>query len=107
MGYRIHAITLNTASLKALEREYKTVTDWKISTHCSFTLERRGISTATLFNVIDKGLIVEYHTMNETRRVLLKREDICVVLDLDTHDIITIFPSNKTGQQENQLFGGS
>ena len=44
--------------------------------------------------------------MKDTRRAIVKQDDLCVVLDLDDKAIITIFTSNELGQKDNQLFGG-
>ena len=107
MEYKIRASTLNKGSYKALEKEYKAVADWTITAHCNIKLTDRGITNEELFDVVGNGKLVEYHTLHQSRRVLIKDDKWVVVLDLKDHAVITVFTSGAYGQEENQLFGGS
>ena len=106
MQYKIRARTLHHGTYAKLVKEYKAVLCWTITNHCAIKLDEREFAYEDLFRVIDEGEFTEYHTMKDTRRAVVKQDNLCVVLDLDDKAIITVFKSNELGQKDNQLFGG-
>lgn len=68
---------------------------WKDSEHLWFKKERRDITDEEVSDAVEHGEVIEYNELKGTRRVLLKNTNgICVVVDLDTKQIITAFKDN-------------
>jgi len=69
---------------------------WQPSEHFLASLARRHISMAKVRCAIRFGRLVAFSNDTKTRRVLLKDEEtgVCVVLDLDTKEAVTIYANN-------------
>ena len=66
-----------------------------------------------VIELLEKGTLIEYHTMKGTRRVLIRNMDtgISVVADLDTKTVVSLWQNtqddnHKTLKKSLYIFGG-
>ena len=111
MDMRIHVKRLSPKFKRELYREISKVKEWDFTSYSLDKIYKRGIAVENLGEAIVKGKLIEYHTKEGSRRVLLRCKDgTCVVVDLDKQTIITAYknPANFNHPNLNQskyLFG--
>ena len=107
--FRIHRNHMSHALSEQLYKEVHNVSTWEDSDHLWFKKEDRNISSDQIKQVLKEGRVIEYNLENNMRRVLLKDDEgICVVVDLDTHHVITTFTdaqSNGKINPKKYIFG--
>ena len=110
--FRVHRNYMSQSMSTKLLKEIHSHHSWDDSEHLWFKKERRSITDEEVDDAVEHGDVVEYNELKGTRRVLLKNTNgICVVVDLDTKQIITAFKdSGKNSRGFNSakyLFMGS
>jgi len=119
-GIRIHGTNLSYKDTRNLVKEVKAVQRWKFAPHFihrSIEREIENLSSVTIVNrvteLLEKGTLIEYHTMKGTRRVLIRNMDtgISVVADLDTKTVVSLWQNtqddnHKTLNKSLYIFGG-
>ena len=100
--FRIHRNHMSHALSDQLYKEIYNVNTWEDSDHLWFKKEDRNISGDQIKKVLKEGSIIEYNLENDMRRVLLKDDKgVCVVVDLDTHHVITTFTDAQSSGNIN------
>lgn len=90
--FRIHRNHMSKAFSSKLLKEIHNIEPWEDSEHLWFKKEERKITDIEVATAIQNGEVIEYNELKGTRRVLLRDGDnVCVVVDLDTHRVITVF----------------
>lgn len=108
---RILKDNLNIGSRKKLMKEVHSIGHWEVNPYAQTRLSERSIPVQDAVGVCREGELIEYHNEKGTRRVLLRSpEGTCVVVDLDTHNIVTAYTNDPTNnhpnlQRQNYLFG--
>ena len=107
--FRIHKNHMSKALSQQLYNEIHDVVSWEDSDHLWFKKEDRNIDSKQVANVLKEGEIIEYNLEGGDRRVLLKDSSgVCIVVDLDTHHIVTTFSDKDSNGRVNPrkyLFG--
>lgn len=100
---RVHGTILAWRTKRALLREVRSLSI-KPTSYALGRMVKRHVSWDQVLWVQKHGEVVDY-TVTETRRVLLRvqpRGEVCIVIDLDTADLVTVF-RNDAGDQHNTL----
>ena len=109
---KLYKDILNIGTKEKIMKELHSVKGWKIRPYAKQRIKERGISIDKLFDVCREGELVEYHNENGTRRVLVRDEKgTCVIVDLDTRNIITVYENDPDNdhpnlQRDKYLFSG-
>ena len=91
MGKKIHGLSLDHDCVVSLMTEMRK-TEFKITSYFKIRLAERGLSVTNIKNALTHGKLIEYHTLKGTRRLLVRdATGTCVVLDLDTKNVITTY----------------
>ncbi len=64
---------------------------WTATEYSFKRLKLWKVSGDELADVLRMGILIEWHNEAGTRRILLRRRGLCIVLDLDKHVIITAY----------------
>ena len=90
---KIHVDTMALSMKRALYKEIKKVKRWGRSGHFLEALRKRklNISPEQVPDLIKEGKLIEFHTNEGSRRVLIRHMEtgICMTLNLDSHDVLT------------------
>ena len=91
---KILAAQLHSNTVKKFEyRSHSGI--WYYGGYVTERSKARDIGHAELMHAVRHGELIEWHDETGTERVLLRDElGICVVLDLDTRNIITVYRNN-------------
>lgn len=107
---KLYKDILSTGTKEKIMKELHGVKGWEIRPYAKQRIKERAISIDKLFDVCREGELVEYHNDNGTRRVLVRdQKGTCVVVDLDTRNIITVYEDNDDHpnlQRDKYLFSG-
>ena len=102
MDMRIHNKKLASNFKRKLYKEVSTVPKWGFTTYALDKISKRDIPVESLSHTVVKGRLIEYHTKEDTRRVLLRNEDgTCAVVDLDKQTIITAYKNKPNYNHPN------
>ena len=110
MLLKIHASRLSRSNVRNLKQEALDV-KLKFNPYTLRRLEQRDITKAEVLNTVKNGTLIEYHTLKEDRRILLRDVNgVCIVLNLDGGRIITAYRNNiddnhKYINKKSYLFG--
>lgn len=100
MEFRKHYLDF-TSSEKAELYKYLKEDDYKITKHTSIRQKEKIITEKEIHRAIHNGKIIEYH-YKDSNRILVrgntneKGYNICVVLDVNTKEVITAFDNKVT-----------
>lgn len=105
-GLRIHRKQLASSSINGLMKEVKAIEQWRISPH--FEDQSRGRNVAfpkePISDLIKDSTLIEFHTLKDSRRVLLRHEDtgISFIVDLDAKVLVSVW-ANALDDNHNTL----
>ena len=111
MGKKIHSMSLDYDCVVSLMTELRKI-EFKGTSYFKVRLAERGLSVTDIRNALTHGKLVEYHTLKGTRRLLIRdATGTCVVLDLDTKNVITTYfnrsnDNHSTLKTEEYVGGG-
>ena len=99
---KLYKDTINIGTKKKIMKELRGVKGWAIKPYAKQRIKERNISIDKLFEVCREGELIEYHNEKGTRRVLLRDgQGTCVVADLDTKNIVTVFTNDPENQHDH------
>ena len=111
MGKKIHGLSLDYDCSVALMTEMRK-TKFTVTAYFKKRLAERGLAVTDIKNALSHGKLIEYHTLKGTRRLLVRdATGTCVVLDLDTKNVITTYfnrsdDNHSTLRSEEYVSGG-
>ena len=95
---KIHIDNMASSMQRELYREIKAVREWTKDDHFLSAVFFRGLNVShlddyRLYKMICESKIIEFHTLMESRRVLVRHMEtgVCFSLDLDHREIITAY----------------
>ena len=114
-GLRIHRKHLAPSTIKKLMVEVRAIRSWTFSPHFNENVVKRQLSiTEEVVNeIIMSGSLIEFHTLKQSRRVVLRHmpTGTTMVIDLDGKVVVSAWHNdvkdNHTNLDTTQyLFGG-
>ena len=111
MDFKIHVDNLAFSAIRKLKLEVNSVKDKiQFNPYTLYRLEERNISIDDVRETILNGELIEYHYVDDERRILLRnKEGTCVVLDVSRGRVITVYKNDpddnhKDLNRSNYLF---
>jgi len=105
MKKKIHSLSLDPGCVSSLMTEMRK-TKFKVTAYFKTRLAERGLSVTDISKALSNGKLIEYHTLKGTRRLLVRdATGTCVVLDLDTKNVITTY-FNRSDDNHSTLRSG-
>ena len=105
MGKKIHGLSLDYDCSVALMTEMRK-TKFTVTSYFKKRLSERGLAVTDIKNALSHGKLIEYHTLKGTRRLLVRDSTgTCVVLDLDSKNVITTY-FNRADDHHSTLRSG-
>ena len=109
---KVLASNLALSTQRVLLKKMYAVQRWSFTAHLTERLSTRGYTWADVENVIDNGVLVEWHDENATDRIVVEVKQpkvrVSLVLDLTTETIITLYVrGNDNLGRNNKPYLGS
>jgi len=102
MKKKFHSLSLDPGCVTSLMTEMRK-TKFTVTSYFKTRLAERGLSVTDIRGSLTHGKLIEYHTLKGTRRLLVRdATGTCVVLDLDTKNVITTY-FNNSGDHHSTL----
>jgi len=110
MEKKLHSLSLDPNCVISLMTEMRKI-KFTVTSYFKTRLAERGLSVTDITNALTHGKLIEYHTLKGTRRLLIRDSTgTCVVLDLDTKNVITTYfnrsDDNHSTLKRNEYVGG-
>jgi len=110
---KILAGNLALSTRRVLLSKMYAVKRWSFTAHLTERMASRGYTWDDVENVIDNGVLVEWHDENSTDRIVVEvkqpKVKVSLVLDLTTETIITLYvrDNGRLGRNNKPYLGGS
>ena len=102
---KIHVDIMAPSMRRNLYKEIHATTLWGKSDHFKEALQTRElpITDTDLHTIIHESQLIEFHTNEGSRRVLIRHlaTGLCMTLNLDSHDILTGWQNDLTDNHDN------
>ena len=102
---KIHVNIMAPSMRRKLYKEIHAVTLWGKSKHFKDALQTRQlpITDKQVHNIIQESNLIEFHTNEGSRRVLIRHlaTGLCMTLNLDSHDILTGWQNDVKDNHHN------
>ena len=102
---KIHVNIMAPSMRRKLYKEIHAVTLWGKSEHFKDALQARQlpITDNQVHNIIQESNLIEFHTNEGSRRVLIRHlaTGLCMTLNLDSHDILTGWQNDVKDNHHN------
>jgi hypothetical protein len=100
LEFRKHYTDFTKAEYKLLNERVKQ-NNYKLTSHTIIRQKQKKITEDEIYRAITNGKIIEFHYKDSNRLLLRGKTDekgshICVVLDIDTGNIITAYDNLKS-----------
>lgn len=95
----INAFTANERAL--VQKKLQDIKSTEKCQHCIDRMQEKNISSEEMMRVFQSYEIIEYHQRNDSHRILIrgkkkeKGRNICLVVELDTGNIITTYANHS------------
>ena len=103
MDFKIHVDNLTFSTIKQLKRGAEAQRNkLKFNPYTWKRLKERKIAIEDVKKTILNGELIEYHYVDEERRILLRStEGVCVVLDVIRGRVITAYKNDPDDKHKN------
>lgn len=108
MEWRKHTDQMTSMERQRLTDLVLQNTKYILTEHAKRKQNERDIDNIEIGRCIKFGNIIEFHFVNDSKRILMRKNNtvkdynICVVIDIETHEIITTY-KNSCGDNHRSI----
>lgn len=99
--WRKHSSQMNKSEKQIIRDFVSNGKKYNYTKHAELRKSEKNIADIEVARCISYNDIIEFHFVDDSKRVLLRGKNtengyhVCVVVDLDTHDIITVYKNRN------------